>query len=96
MNAVVENPFTDYKVADIGLADWGRKEIAIAETEMPGLMAVRAEYRDQQPLKGARIVPDASAVVFSLSLAGPPRSQRSSAARIIPQPLAARPPRAVS
>ncbi len=47
--------FTDYKVADIGLADWGRKEIAIAEKEMPGLMALRAEYGDRQPLKGARI-----------------------------------------
>ena len=47
--------FTDYKVADIGLADWGRKEIAIAETEMPGLMAVREEYGAAQPLKGARI-----------------------------------------
>ncbi|MEO5338250.1 MAG: adenosylhomocysteinase [Magnetospirillum sp. WYHS-4] len=47
--------FTDYKVADISLADWGRKEIAIAETEMPGLMAIRAEYGKQQPLKGARI-----------------------------------------
>ncbi len=47
--------FTDYKVADIGLADWGRKEIAIAETEMPGLMAVREEFAAQQPLKGARI-----------------------------------------
>ena len=47
--------FTDYKVADIGLADWGRREIAIAETEMPGLMAVRAEYAAKQPLKGARI-----------------------------------------
>lgn len=46
----------DYKVKDISLAEWGHKEIAIAETEMPGLMAVRAEYRDQQPLKGARIV----------------------------------------
>jgi adenosylhomocysteinase len=45
----------DFKVADITLADWGRKEIAIAETEMPGLMAVREEYADQQPLKGARI-----------------------------------------
>ncbi|MDX1516218.1 MAG: adenosylhomocysteinase, partial [Woeseiaceae bacterium] len=45
----------DYKVADIALADWGRKEIAIAETEMPGLMAVRDEYRAEQPLKGARI-----------------------------------------
>jgi adenosylhomocysteinase len=47
---------TDYKVADIGLADWGRKEIAIAETEMPGLMALREEFGTAQPLKGARIV----------------------------------------
>ncbi|MBK6632862.1 MAG: adenosylhomocysteinase [Betaproteobacteria bacterium] len=47
--------FTDYKVADINLADWGRKEIAIAETEMPGLMAVREEFAATQPLRGARI-----------------------------------------
>src|SRR5476649_1942117 len=47
---------TDYKVADISLAEWGRKEIAIAETEMPGLMALRREYGRQKPLKGARIV----------------------------------------
>ncbi|MCB1892225.1 MAG: adenosylhomocysteinase, partial [Rhodocyclaceae bacterium] len=47
--------FTDYKVADIALADWGRKEIAIAETEMPGLMAVREEFAATQPLRGARI-----------------------------------------
>ena len=45
----------DYKVKDISLADWGRKEIAIAETEMPGLMALREEYGGKQPLKGARI-----------------------------------------
>ena len=45
----------DYVVADIGLADWGRKEIAIAETEMPGLMMTRAEYGKAQPLKGARV-----------------------------------------
>lgn len=45
----------DYKVADIDLADWGRKEIAIAETEMPGLMALRKEFQHKQPLKGARI-----------------------------------------
>jgi adenosylhomocysteinase len=45
----------DYHVADIGLADWGRKEIEIAETEMPGLMACREEFGKQQPLKGARI-----------------------------------------
>lgn len=48
--------FTDYKVADIGLADWGRKEIAIAETEMPGLMALREEFGAAKPLAGARIV----------------------------------------
>lgn len=46
----------DYKVADMSLADWGRKEIAIAETEMPGLMALREKFHEQQPLKGARIV----------------------------------------
>ena len=55
MNAVVSKKSQDYFVKDIGLADWGRKEIAIAETEMPGLMAVREEYKKQQPLKGARI-----------------------------------------
>ncbi|RCK43876.1 adenosylhomocysteinase [Thalassospira profundimaris] len=47
--------FTDYKVADISLADWGRKEIAIAETEMPGLMALREEFGAAKPLAGARI-----------------------------------------
>jgi adenosylhomocysteinase len=47
---------TDYKVADIALADWGRREIAIAETEMPGLMALRQEYGSKKPLQGARIV----------------------------------------
>ena len=47
--------FTDYKVKDISLADWGRKEIEIAETEMPGLMALREEYGSSKPLKGARI-----------------------------------------
>ncbi len=54
MNATTKN-FTDYHVADIKLADFGRKEIAIAETEMPGLMAIREEYKGKQPLKGARI-----------------------------------------
>ncbi|MCB6182634.1 adenosylhomocysteinase [Leeia sp. TBRC 13508] len=47
--------FTDFKVADMNLADWGRKEIRIAETEMPGLMAIREEYAAAQPLRGARI-----------------------------------------
>ncbi len=48
-------PAADYVVKDIGLAEWGRKEIAIAETEMPGLMATREEYGPRQPLRGARI-----------------------------------------
>ncbi|HEX5453596.1 MAG TPA: adenosylhomocysteinase, partial [Stellaceae bacterium] len=48
--------FTDHKVADIGLAGWGRREIAIAETEMPGLMALRDEFGRARPLTGARIV----------------------------------------
>ncbi|MGH8810655.1 MAG: adenosylhomocysteinase, partial [Advenella sp.] len=45
----------DYKIADIALADWGRRELSIAETEMPGLMATREEFAKSQPLKGARI-----------------------------------------
>jgi hypothetical protein len=49
------NANADCKVADIALADWGRKEIAIAETEMPGLMALRAEFAGKKPLSGARI-----------------------------------------
>jgi adenosylhomocysteinase len=49
------NQFSDYKIADITLADWGRKEMKIAETEMPGLMATREKYRAEKPLTGARI-----------------------------------------
>jgi adenosylhomocysteinase len=56
MNAVLKpNAAADFVVADLALADWGRKEIAIAETEMPGLMAIREEYAATQPLRGARI-----------------------------------------
>jgi adenosylhomocysteinase len=56
MNAVLKPLHTaDYAVADLSLADWGRKEIKIAETEMPGLMAIREEFSARQPLKGARI-----------------------------------------
>ena len=57
MTAVAQKPVAvkDYSVADIALAPWGRREIAIAETEMPGLMAIREEYASRQPLKGARI-----------------------------------------
>ncbi|HIP53079.1 MAG TPA: adenosylhomocysteinase, partial [Chromatiales bacterium] len=55
MNAVVDDTSTEYKVADMSLKEWGRKEIAIAETEMPGLMALREKYGAEKPLKGARI-----------------------------------------
>ena len=56
MNAASETKnFADYHVADLALADWGRKEIAIAQTEMPGLMAIREEFAPEQPLRGARI-----------------------------------------
>ena len=56
MNAAIEKAqFADFHVADLKLAGWGRKEIAIAQTEMPGLMAIRDEYQSQQPLRGARI-----------------------------------------
>ena len=56
MSAVLKSsPAHDYHVADLSLADWGRKEIKIAETEMPGLMAIRQEFAASQPLKGARI-----------------------------------------
>ncbi|MGH8501511.1 MAG: adenosylhomocysteinase [Gammaproteobacteria bacterium] len=55
MSQTAEQLSHDFEVADIGLAAWGRKEIAIAETEMPGLMALRKKYQEQQPLAGARI-----------------------------------------
>src|SRR5216684_6041044 len=53
--AVADSKFADFRVADLSLGDWGRKEIRIAESEMPALMAIRAEYAARQPLKGARI-----------------------------------------
>src|SRR5271155_2097998 len=57
MNAVTNTAAVtgDFYVADLTLADWGRKEIRIAETEMPGLLAIRAEYAPLQPLRGARV-----------------------------------------
>src|SRR5467141_641460 len=51
----IDSKFSDFKVADLSLADWGRKEIRIAESEMPALMAIRAEYAGKQPLRGARV-----------------------------------------
>ncbi|MBW8901847.1 MAG: adenosylhomocysteinase, partial [Massilia sp.] len=55
MNAVLKDQAADFLVADLSLSAWGEKEIRIAETEMPGLMAIREEYAASQPLKGARI-----------------------------------------
>lgn len=55
INKAMNNTHKDYKVADIGLASWGHKEIAIAEREMPGLMTILEQYKESQPLKGARI-----------------------------------------
>src|SRR5512136_2263152 len=55
MSATVQTKAADFHVADLSLADWGHKEIRIAETEMPGLMAIREEYAKSRPLKGARI-----------------------------------------
>ena len=56
MNAPTDiQQFTDFRVASLDLAPWGRKEISIAETEMPGLMAIREEFAPEQPLRGARI-----------------------------------------
>src|SRR5690606_32082070 len=54
--ACMSAAFTDFKVADISLADWGRKELIIAESEMPALMALRRKYAASQPLKGAKIL----------------------------------------
>ncbi|MFN8531971.1 MAG: adenosylhomocysteinase [Dehalococcoidia bacterium] len=55
MSAITTPQALDYRVADLALAEWGRKEIQIAETEMPGLMAIREEFAPEQPLRGARI-----------------------------------------
>src|ERR1700761_6108474 len=53
--ATLERAGTDYKVADLSLADWGRKEISIAEHEMPGLMSIRRKYAAEKPLSGVRV-----------------------------------------
>ena len=55
MATTLEITSADYKVADMSLAEWGRKEITIAEQEMPGLMAIRHKYSEEKPLKGVRI-----------------------------------------
>src|SRR4051812_30414689 len=59
MSTTMEKPKTErlpFKVADMSLAEWGRKEMILAEVEMPGLMTLREQYRKQQPLKGAKIM----------------------------------------
>src|ERR1700751_5192469 len=53
--ATIDRTAADYKVADLALADWGRKEISIAEHEMPGLMSIRGKYAKEKPLKGVRV-----------------------------------------
>jgi adenosylhomocysteinase len=53
--STVAKKINDYKVADISLADWGRKEIEIAEKEMPGLMSIREKFSSEKPLKGVRV-----------------------------------------
>src|ERR1700690_1437732 len=55
MSTVIQNVASEYKIADMSLADWGRKEISIAEQEMPGLMSIRRKYAPQKPLQGVRI-----------------------------------------
>ena len=55
MSSTANTLATEYKVADLGLADWGRKEISIAEHEMPGLMSIRGKYAKEKPLAGVRV-----------------------------------------
>jgi len=55
MSATAQTKAADFQVADLNLAEWGRKEIKVAETEMPGLMAIREEYAKSQPLRGTRV-----------------------------------------
>jgi hypothetical protein len=75
MNAVVKTiGKTDFHVADLSLADWGRKEIRIAETEMPGLMAIREEYAPTQPLRSVRRFAGPRATSSRLKTMQPPRS----------------------
>jgi hypothetical protein len=64
LKPVTANGQPDYKVADLSLADWGRKEIRIAETEMPGLMAIRQEYASRKPLSGARVTGSLHMTIF--------------------------------
>src|SRR5256886_14378031 len=73
MTATAKKPaFTDYIVKDISLAEFGRKEISLAETEMPGLMATREEYGPRQPLKGARIAGSLHMTIHTAVLIEPP------------------------
>src|SRR3981189_1147621 len=75
MNATTDiEQFTDFRVADPGLAGWGRKEIAIAETEMPGLMAIREEFAPEQPLRGARIAGSLHMTIQTAVLVGTPKA----------------------
>ena len=64
MQQTITDKMTDYKIKDINLADWGRKEIDITEKEMPGLMSLREKYGDMKPLKGARFPLDLCEKIF--------------------------------
>ena len=68
---------TDYVVKDIGLAEWGRKEVSIAETEMPGLMATREEFGSKQPLRGARIAGSLHMTILGWKWIGAAKQRRS-------------------
>ena len=65
--------FTDFKVADLGLAEWGRKELQVAEHEMPGLMALRKKYGKKKPLKGVRIAGSLHMTIQTAVSASPAR-----------------------
>src|ERR1044072_8247082 len=78
MNTVTNPIKIDFEVADLGLASWGRKEIAIAETEMPGLMAIRDEYASAKPLQGARIAGSLQSATQPALRRGPPSTGAAS------------------
>mgnify|MGYP003664909083 CR=1 FL=1 len=88
--------FTDYKVADMSLAKWGRKEIDLAETEMPGLMSVRDEYGKDQVLKGAKIAGSLHMTIQTAVLISAGHLATSTRRRITLQPRSLPPKRLCS
>ena len=93
MNAVVQSlPFSDFKVRDMSQADWGRKEIDIAEHEMPGLMSIRKKYAASKPLKGVRVTGSLQPK-YRCSHGRVRRSKNIGTARWMPSPTPAKPAR---